>query len=277
MRVQFVVSTAFIWCFALVSAFPSHATDENETESLLKLLGYDTFVESFSVALQDTDNQITDSDTGLSVAWDLAAAETFPAPEMMAEIVAAMEGALEASHVKTATDFLMSDLGILVTEMEVFAQQPSQSKIMDEEGASILSDLIQTKAPRLETYTSMIEALGAIDNEVAAAMNLNFAIYSGMSQSGKLPYQLGDAEILELVLSQQDMLRDHIRNRIYISFSYTYRDLTDDDLEEYVNFLTSRTGRALYGAIQVATEEVLSRRAHLFGNRLMQLQGIQEL
>jgi len=37
---QFVVSTAFIWCFALVSAFPSHATDENETESLLKLLGY---------------------------------------------------------------------------------------------------------------------------------------------------------------------------------------------------------------------------------------------
>jgi len=173
-------------CVFFTLGFSASAANGNATETLLKLLGYDVFVESFSETLRSTNNQIAGSDTRLAVAWELAASETFPANQMMDEIVSAMDGTLD----------------------------------------SILAELIEKKAPRLDAYTDMIDALGAIDNEVAAAMNLNYAIYAGMSQSGKLPYQLSEAEILELVVSQQDMLRAHIRDKIYTMFAYTYRDLS---------------------------------------------------
>lgn len=264
-------------CVFFTLGFSASAANGNATETLLKLLGYDVFVESFSETLRSTNNQIAGSDTRLAVAWELAASETFPANQMMDEIVSAMDGTLDSDHVVEATEFLSSELGVLVTNMEIEAQRPDESDRVDAQGETILAELIEKKAPRLDAYTDMIDALGAIDNEVAAAMNLNYAIYAGMSQSGKLPYQLSEAEILELVVSQQDMLRAHIRDKIYTMFAYTYRDLSDDQLSDYIGFLTSKAGTAVYGAIHVATEGVLSTRAQRFGNRLMELQNVQEL
>lgn len=261
----------------VLQAGSGNASSRDATEELLGLLGYDVFVEGVSDALRNTDNAITGDDAGLSVAWDLAAMETFPPHKMMAEIVSAMDGQLDAGDIEAATAFLTSDLGRLVTQMEVDAQRPGQSEIVDTEGAARLAELIASDDARLDAYTRMIEALGAIDSEVASAMNLNYAIYAGMSQSGLLPYRLSEAEILQLVASQQDMIRAHIRDRIYVTFVYTYRDLSDQDLADYIAFLTSDAGRAVYGAISVATEDVMGRRARQFGARLMQLQGVQEL
>jgi len=219
-------------CVFFTLGFSASAANGNATETLLKLLGYDVFVESFSETLRSTNNQIAGSDTRLAVAWELAASETFPANQMMDEIVSAMDGTLDSDHVVEATEFLSSELGVLVTNMEIEAQRPDESDRVDAQGE----------------------------------MNLNYAIYAGMSQSGKLPYQLSEAEILELVVSQQDMLRAHIRDKIYTMFAYTYRDLSDDQLSDYIGFLTSKAGTAVYGAIHVATEGVLSTRAQRFGN-----------
>ncbi len=258
-------------------AVPAAAKSGNVTRDLLILLGFDTFVESFSEALRETDNQFTEADSGLAIAWDMAANEVFPAAELLDEIVIAMDGRMNDDDIDSVRTFLMSDLGALVTKMEVKAQVPGIAGEVSERGREILTDLIAEDSKRLKQYQQMIEALGAIDTEVASAMNLNFAIYSGMSQSGKLPYQLSESEILELVMSQQDMIRSHIRDQIFLTFAYTYRDLSDDQLSQYIKFLTSDAGRALYSSVNIATEDVISRRARLFGSRLMELQGVQEL
>ena len=261
----------------LMSATTALAKSSLGARDLLQMLGFDTFVESFAEALRTTDSQFAEADTGLALAWDLAADEVFPAPEVFDEIVTSMEGRLTEDQMAKARDFLLSDLGVLVTEMEVEAQKPGMSGEVNEQGTEILTNLIASDPARLQKFKDMIEALGAIETEVASAMNLNFAIYSGMSQSGKLPYELNEAEILDLVASQQDAIRSHIQDQIYITFAYTYRDLSDDQLSRYIDFLTSEAGRALYAAINLTTEDVISQRAKRFGTRLMELQGVQEL
>ncbi len=272
-----VLWVGYMFAGFLAVALPAHASNRDATETLLELFGFDAYVESIAEALRETDGVVDQSDTGFAVAWDLAAAQVFPASAMMDEILDALDGSLSASEIDEATMFLTSDLGARVTELEVAAQAPGLSAIVEAEGAEILADLIAEQAPRLDEYTRMIEALGAVDSQVAAAMNLNFAIYSGMSQSGKLPYQLSEAEILGLLAAQQDQMRAQIRDHTYINMAYTYRDLPDQDLSGYIDFLTSDVGRALYGATNLATEQVLGRRARLFGSRLMELQGVQEL
>ena len=277
MRVARIVAVLIVSLGALMSVGSARASNEDASEALLRLLGYEVFIEGISETLRNTDNAMTGTDEGLSVAWDLAATETFAPAQMMSEIVTAVAGQIDPADIDAASAFLNSDLGRKVTEMEKDAQRPGQMDIVTQEGADLLAGLIASGDARLDAYTNMIEALGAIDNEVASAMNLNFAIYAGMSQSGLLPYRLSEAEILQLVASQQDMIRAEIRDGIYTAFVYTYRDLSDEDLAAYTAFLTSKPGRAVYSAVNLATQDVMGDRAKKFGARLMQLQGVQEL
>lgn len=253
------------------------AASSTSTETLLKLLGYDAFVAGVAETISDADNDIAGSDVGFGIAWNQAATQVFSPTEMLNEILLELEGDLEPSEIEAATAFLKSDLGVLVTQMEVEAQAPGRSGQVQEEGAAILAQLIADKAPRLDKYTEMIEAFSSIDSSVAGAMNISFAIYSGMTQSGKMPFEMSEAEILGAIASQENAVRAQVRDNIYLTTAYTYRDLPDADLEEYIAFLTSKTGRALYGAVNLATENVLARRARLFGGKLMDLQGIREL
>jgi|GEM_PF-2871165 len=277
MRARQVVAVLILAVGGCLQAAFAHASSRDASAELLRLLGYDVYVQGVSEALRDTDNAISGDGSGLSVAWDLAASETFPPEKMLSEIVAAIDGTIDAAHIAEATSFLTSDLGRRVTQLEMEAQKPGQSGRVDQEGAALLAALIASDDDRLEAYTRMIEALGAIDAGVASAMNLNYAIYAGMSQSGLLPYHLSEAELLELVASQRDMMRADIQDQMYMTFAFTYRDLSDQDLAQYMAFLTSKSGRAVYSAINLATDDVMGRRAHLFGARLMQLQGVQEL
>lgn len=269
--------TSFILVFLSLAWGTTAQAKEIETRELLDLLGYDTFLAGMSETLGQADDQIGGGDSAMALAWDMAAAETFQPGDMYEEISSAMDGRLEPAELEGAKTFLASPLGLRITALEEAAQAPGQSEILRREGQVILQRLIAEDAPRLDAYTRLIEALGAIESEVASAMNLNFAIYAGMSQSGRLPYELSESEILELVLSQQDMLRGLIQDQIYISFAYTYDDLSDEELDRYEGFLTSDAGQAVYNALQVVTEDVVGRRARLFGQRLVDFQGVQDL
>ena len=263
--------------FTVVSATSVGAGDAR-IRAVLDLIGYRTYLAGFSDALTSAGEQFHGGDPSFVIAWDQAAKEAFPSDALFEEITANMDGLLDEDVLGPSRAFLLSDLGRRVTALEEQAQSAELSMdVINEEGAQILSDLIRTSAGRLDDYKRLIDALGAIDSETASAMNLNYAIQLGMSQSGKLPFSLSEAEILSLVASQEDSIRAQIREQIYINFAYTYYDLSDEDLEAYIAFLTSRAGRSLYSAIQVATETVVSQRATIFGRRLMELQGIQEL
>ena len=268
-------------CFAFILILGSFAgrpaIASQQAQDFLELIGYDTYIEGFVDSLVQSDGQLGGDGSDLSIAWDLAASTVFVPSEMIGEVVVHLDETLKQGDLEAAVDFYQSDLGRLVTEMEVKAQAPGMAQEADARGAEILADLIEREDDRLEAYTGLIEALGALDSGVVTAMNLNFAIYDGMSRSGRLPYQLSEAEILNLVSSQQEKMRSQIRNQLYISFAYTYRDLSDEDLAKYVAFLISDTGRAVYGSLELSMERVLSQRARDFGGKLAEFQGIQEL
>ncbi len=273
----------FLRCIALiitlsVTLISPALAGETKVRGVLDLIGYRTYLAGFSGALTAAGNDFHGGDTSFAIAWDQAAKEAFPADALFDEIATGMEGQLSEDVLASSRAFLLSELGRRVTKLEEQAQGIDIAmETINSEGSKILSDLIRTNSKRLDAYTSLIDALGAIDSETAAAMNLNFAIQWGMSQSGKLPFSLSETELLALVAAQQDSIRAQIREQIYINFAYTYRDLSDEDLKAYIAFLTSKNGRSLYSSIQLATESVISGRATFFGRRLMDLQGVQEL
>lgn len=261
----------------MFAVLPQRVYAAQSTEHLLKLIGFDAFVSALSQSFQDSDNAMAQSDEGFGVAWDLAAKQIFPSDDMFQDITGEIDGSLEAEEIDEMVQFFETGLGKKVTDMEVAAQTGEASLRLEVEGAQILAEMIENDVDRLERYTSMVEALGVVESQVATAMNINFAIMSGMAASGKLPYEMSEEEILGNIASQQDLMRADIQNSVYVTFAFTYQGLSDAELDEYIAFLTSDNGRALYGSINRATETVLNVRAHAFGARLMELQGVQEL
>lgn len=263
-----------VFLLIIVTALPARAS---QTANLLELIGFDSAVESFVTALQSPADQLSGGDPSMAVAWELAAEELFPKEDVLEEVVTMIDGAMKAHDIERAIGFFNTRLGKLVTQMEVEAQTGFDPQLVDAEGTRILENLIENDPARLELYTEMLDALSAVDIGVASAMNMNVAIYSGMSRSGQMQFQLSDAEILELVSSQHDQLRATIQQSVYVNTAFTYRDLSDADLRAYTDFLISEAGQGLYGAIHRATEDVYGRRAEQFGKRLMELQGVKEL
>ena len=118
-----------------------------------------------------------------------------------------------------------------------------------------------------------MEALSAEATGLAMAMNLNRALLGGMSASGRLPYQLSTEQIDALINGQRRIMQSAIRQQMLVSMAYTYQTLSDGELQRYVEFLKTDAGQRFYVEMLVATEAVISDRAHDFGQALMSAQA----
>lgn len=267
---------AAMCCVIAFIAAPANA-GANAARNLLLAMGFDTYLDSTSASFQAADNPLAADDAAMRRAWTDAAAQVFNADRMMADIAADLSTNLAEDDIAMLMGFYSAGLGARVTELEEIAQNPANSARSDTEGRAILAKLIADENPRLDAYQRMSDALGAIDSGAATAMNLSFALLNGIASSGKLPYQLTEDQILAIVMGQQDQIRSTIQQELFVSFAYTYRNLSDAELEEYIAFLTSDVGRGLYLKLNSATETVLQDRAHAFGVRFMELQSAQAL
>jgi len=267
---------AALCCVIVLFALPAHA-GAGAARNLLLAMGFDTYLDSTSASFQAADNPLAADDDAMRRAWVDAAAQVFDPDRMMTDIAADLSEGLGEDDIALLMDFYSGGLGARVTELEVAAQNPANSDRADAQGREILAQLIAAEDPRLDAYQRMSDALGAIDTGAATAMNLSFALLNGIASSGKLPYELSEQQILAIVMGQQDQIRATIQQELFVSFAYTYRDLTDAELEDYTAFLTSDVGRSLYRMLNSATEMVLQDRAHAFGARFMELQSAQSL
>ena len=271
---RLIASLAMLWCLGVSAA---QAQNAERAEALLRIVGIDAFLDSFSAELTDADNPMAGSFGDGSDAWVLAARQHFPSDEMFSDMIALFEGAFEDDELEQLFAFYESPLGLRVTGLEVASQVPEEADRVEAEGAEILAELIRDESPRLAIYEEMIDALSAIDTGLALAMNLNFAVMTGMSGAGDAPFSLGEGDILALIESQRGAMEAAIREQLYVSLAFTYAPLSDEEAQDYTDFLATDAGRGFYRRLNGSVEEIMQVRARAFGARLVELQAGQSL
>ncbi|MEO0913646.1 MAG: hypothetical protein AAFY59_11770, partial [Pseudomonadota bacterium] len=130
---------------------------------------------------------------------------------------------------------------------------------------------------RFEIISALMDGMDVVESGTAMALNINFALMSGMAASDALPRGFSEAEILALVQMQRDTIRVAVRNGVLENMAYTYRDLSDAELEAYSAFLGTPDARAFYDAINRATEELVTRDARILGRRITDMSAEREL
>ena len=95
-------------------------------------------------------------------------------------------------------------------------------------------------------------------SEAGAEVSLALAGVAADSLSQMLPGILASGQAQSLLNSQRDRLREQIEGDLDNTLLYIYRELSDAELEQYLDFARSAAGQAYYQAALQAVREGLA-------------------
>ncbi len=117
--------------------------------------------------------------------------------------------------------------------------------------------------PRIEAGSNrqllirhLAQALPA--SEAGAEVSLALAGVAADSLSQMLPGILASGQAQSLLNSQRDRLREQIEGDLDNTLLYIYRELSDAELEQYLDFARSAAGQAYYQAALQAVRKGLA-------------------
>lgn len=250
----------------LMSALPVLGADEDETLAMLRKGGFDAYLEGIGANIRATADrpEFFESKKDAEI-WRQSADEVYDIEPLFSLYAAQVAKSLSAGEVADLTAFFDGPLGKRVTELENKTIE-AQTRPEWWQNAELMAFALIPA--RLELYNRISDTIGALDSAVATAMNINFAMMSGMRSGGMLPGTMSDAQILEFVRAQEGDLRASIQHGQRLFSASTYAVLSDAEIEAYIAFLASPPAQKLYGSVSTVESEVLPRLAREFADIL---------
>ena len=152
--------------------------------------------------------------------------------------------------------------------------QPALQFFQGEVGSKVITDEIRaSRGDQLALYAKglprsdagavrrqLISELGKAlpAREAGAEVSLALAGVAADSLSEMLPGVLGGGQTQELLNSQRERLQQQIGSDLDNTLLYVYRDLSDAELEKYVQFAQSAQGQAYYKAAMAALQAAMA-------------------
>jgi hypothetical protein len=273
MRVLFAsVSLIYIlttsWAFAL---------EDTAGGRLLKLIEFNTSLEKLTVQIKDIGKENSKFTPEVKRDWDEVAEEIFQ-PEKFFNISAAyLNERLSADQFEEATIFFTGDLGLRMSKMEKTAQDPMNIGQAELLGPELLAELIKQNPERLEQIETMMDIWGGVEDSVAMAMNMSFAMGSAMISSSANPGAVTDAQLLNLISGQHDVIYATVKRNYLNNMAYTYQEATNEELDDYIVFLKSDLAQDIYSSMSLVMRNALTLSLTEFGKELMRRSRIRDL
>lgn len=268
MLARLSIATAFVLALC-ASAIAQTAPTLREINSIN---GFDQAVQQYRpMVAKAIDNIPGQKPEPLVDGWQHAVSATFDPTTMIPEIEALMSPKLSQSDLTTLFAFYDSDFGRKISALEVAAQARQARGERLEEGAAIYATLAEKDPERLALYTRLIDGLQAVDVGEATALNVTYAMVSGMMGAAKQPAT--DDQIAAIVKNATPTLREAVEEACRSSTAYAYRDLSIEDLRRYVEFLETPEGRRYYAVGMNSLGKVVTSEALKFGHSLMVAMG----
>lgn len=218
---------------------PDHRAELRALDDLLQRSGLKVQLESLSAGIRAqflrAHRRQSDQDRQ---AIDRIVAERFAPEELYAKIRAEFQRDLETMRLQKALAWYSSPLGKRITEQELAA-------LVSTAGAEALADLERNRpsARRLELIERLDAGGGAsettVDVTIAIVRSLTVAFQPGLPAVAGLNRDQLDRQIAQ---ARSRTLED-MRRICMMSMLLAYRGLSDDELDQYVQFVESDGGR----------------------------------
>ncbi len=176
---------------------------------------------------------------------------------------------LSLKEVKTIIDWLSSPLGIKITQLEEEAISPEaeQEKVM-----SLNKLLTDPAAPnRLKLLQRFETATQSTDVTTDLLLNLQIAIIYAASSAMAAHNPPSFDKVTEMVYKNRPQVKEMVSQNAISNFLYTYQDLSERELEQYIAFVESNIGLKYYEVVMNALSESMISASKKLGESIAEL------
>lgn len=265
-----MLAAALVW-FAFVLAPAAMAGETEDLGEIQTLSGLTTLFDGIDEAWGGIGAQKL-TDTRIRTAWQDAAKAALVPATMRTEALSVLAGALTEGERADLLMFYRSEFGRKVSALEIAAQSGDHSA----EGQKILEGMTDARKALLAELNTATQ--GEINNQmfIEAIRSMMLAEVLAAAKGSK-PVNLDDANAaIDARIKQVTPALLEELNASALRFSaYTYRDLSDDDLRDYLRFLRTAPAEKFYKlvtyGISMATDHALTALGTGFASRLQDI------
>ena len=279
-----------IWLWAiLLSLLPifSYANDPNDSQVLELYVksGMENQVEQLPSVIQTVfDQSVPQDDQARKLPKEILSVMRASVPEAYAPerlkktIVAELAERLTDQDIKDTLKWLDSPVGKKCTQLEE-AASTAEAQAEMEQYAARLSDSPPT-AERLKVLRELDSAAKVTEDAVQMAIQTQAAV--ALAVRATLPSEQQEAlgDVYREIEKTRPTVEASARSQTLVSLLFTYRSLTDAEIELYTGFAKSPAGSKFYSAAMAAFDkanlEGATRWGKLIGNALQEMKGKTE-
>lgn len=272
------ISVVQLFAFALwlCSGPQAVAQDQLTVQSINSINGFHESITHIGNSFQnEIDEYSGPKPEKLVDVWEVAAEAAFDADRLIAAVDAQMEGRFTDAELQELYDYFSSPFGAKIVALEVAsASNTGDTAARTAEGAGIFTNLAANDPDRLALYKQMLDAMEAFDVTEAVILNMAYSIMAGVVGAAGAP--VTDEQMITMVKQATAGLREDVEKTLQAQTALTYRDLTNEELERYVEFLETPSGSHYYEVSMQALDKAISKEARDFGNRLFAALGMRK-
>ncbi len=197
--------------------------------------------------------------------WEGTARVVLNADTLHRRLAHALEGRLSAEDEAAIRTFFNSELGQRMTSLEREAALlgPTAQHAAISRGEMLLDEASVIRVTQVDRLMELVSAemSAAMVGQSVRALLLGLAV---AHQRGEVPWQEIDGQVQAMMPT----LMAEIARTQRAMMSYAYRDLTDEELEIYVEFLATPAAQKFYAAAAYAVGRIVADSMAEFGTSL---------
>ncbi|MBJ3762849.1 DUF2059 domain-containing protein [Maribius pontilimi] len=200
-------------------------------------------------------------------AWAAAVDTIYDAAAMERGILDGLDTRLEDDDAEELADFFTSEPGQTIVDLEIEARRAMRDSDVEEAAEERAMQMRQDGSERMDLIEDFIAANGLIEQNIAGALNSNFAFYRGLDEGNAFEVPMTEDQMIMDVWAQEPEIRDDTEQWVYGYLTLAYQPLSDGDLEAYIALSQTDAGQALNDALFAAFDVVYSDISRQLGAR----------
>lgn len=195
-----------------------------------------------------------------------AFAQAYRAETLYDRVIAHFEAAATTEQLLAAREWLRTPLSQKMTQLEAAAGTPQAQQEMQEFAASLGAN--PPSSDRVALAQELDAAVGATDTTIAISVATVRAVVKGVQPLLPAEQRMAEEEIEHEVMELEAELQQTMKYGTWLSFLYTYRSVSDQELTDYLAYWQSAEGRWLSRTAGDALLEAVTAAAEDAGKRI---------
>lgn len=261
----------------IVLAAPLHAAERGRVEAFLNVTGFDVALDSIALTASNAPAMLGMPVDEFGDDWKRLAGQVFDTDVMRGIALDILEATLSDDALTHAAGFYATDLGQRLVEAENASHLDGDTDAKQQQGREIVAGLVESGSGRLELIKRMNLAVNASGSSVLALQEIQIRFLLAADAAGVIKLKVDADGLRAMMKSQEPGMRLSIQKSALAGAAFTYRYLSDDDIDAYAGALEQPLMRQVYELLNAVQYEIMAMRFEILATRMADLHPSQDI